>query len=103
MIAKHKSKPRVTPNFADIESALRAALAERDVAPPRGARKQLPVRVPKITVIVNSRPADLVGHNVYTAITVTTISQFEAELEALAACRKLGLRHSVIVRFESWS
>lgn len=52
-------------------------------------------------VVVNCRPADGMGLDVYLRVPVDTISRFEADLAAMAEVRRQHLRSPVIVRYES--
>lgn len=52
------------------------------------------------SVVVNCRPKDNIGHNEIVFVAVSTISRFEADLQALAEVRRLGLRSPVVVRYE---
>lgn len=77
----------------DTEKEMRRALFGRKAAP---ATLCNTIR----SVIVNCRPRDGVGLNEILEVPVNTISRFEADLEAMAEVRRLGLRSPVVIRYE---
>lgn len=58
--------------------------------------KVLPHRPQRITVVLSCRPADGIGFNVELRHTTSTISMFEAELNAFQEAKRLGLQQPVI-------
>ena len=107
----HRPTVSAVAMFASAEAALRAALtgdstefAEAlDKAAEETRRrgtKYLPLPVPKITVVVNCRPADGRGHNVFVAVTTVTISAYEAQLAAMSEVNRQHLRAPVVVAIE---
>ncbi|MNQ69122.1 hypothetical protein D3C85_837020 [compost metagenome] len=90
----------MTPEAATM--ALRAAL--QGTTPERLAAQQHNrqrareyARQPRVTVTVNARPADGLGHSVTLSATTATLSTLEADLAALKLARERGLRAPVII------
>lgn len=75
------------------EKAMRRALF--------GVRAKRAERCPSVRrVVLNCRPADGKGEDIYLHVPVNTISKFEADLLGLAEARRQGLRSSVVIRYE---
>ena len=59
--------------------------------------KVLPHRPHRITIVMSCRPADGQGFSVKFSHTVSTISMFDAEIQAHQEAKRLGLKHPVIL------